>query len=77
MLIGLVVLFVISFGYIIFRTMDQYGEVRCTELLDQSKKYPSFFLSEMEKKQCDEIGIKIDAPVGAPDMRKVQDEQMI
>ena len=40
--------------------------VRCHTLQSQNEQFYLFYLTETEKMMCDDIGIIIDAPVGAP-----------
>lgn len=64
--IAITVAFVIGvtlFAWVAVVGLDKNDEARCHELLQQSKDFPAFFLTEQEKEMCDYQGIEINAQV--------------
>lgn len=43
--------------------LERNAEVRCRALQRQSEEYELFYLTPSEKRMCDEVGVKIDAPL--------------
>lgn len=58
---GVVVFFLIL---VIGGGVQRNATHECKKWADYADSFPNFYLSEWQKKQCDHVGVEVNAPVG-------------